>query len=149
MLINQVSGPEQLIEDPAPKNGRKQAPRQVNAAASITAKIERCNQEIQNKELHLAQLSIRGRYLETLSANTDKNEEELREDCIICMGSSEDAHGMLLDCGHFFCAVSGCFLRIRTELSLFYSPVSRLIEQAIIEAVHLAEERVSRNTSYD
>lgn len=87
----------QVAEPEAPGQKKKK---------TIQEDITACSAEINAKELRLAQLTVRGRYLEFLGKQATKDDDELREDCIICMGSSDDTHGLLLSCGHFFCAVS-------------------------------------------
>ena len=56
-------------------------------------------------EAKLARMVIKGRFLSYLGTR-EQNKDELKEDCIICMGSSDDNQGILLGCGHFFCQVS-------------------------------------------
>jgi len=55
---------------------------------------------------------IKGRYLQYIGTRGE-GDDDLREDCIICMGSSDDSQAVLLECGHFFCKVG-----IRFWLSL-------------------------------
>ena len=47
---------------------------------------------------------VKGRFLQYLGTR-EQGVEELKEDCIICMGSSDDNQAVLLECGHFFCNV--------------------------------------------
>jgi E3 ubiquitin-protein ligase SHPRH len=100
--------------------------------------------EITAKEVRLAQLTTRGRYLDFLGGGqAEKDDDELREDCIICMGSSDDTHGLLLECGHFFCAVS---LYIYLSFSLVGSSIEdgKLIVLVLLQGVSVfTKSRVS------
>ena len=68
--------------------------------------IENCNKRITEHELKIARMTVKGRFLQYLGSR-ETNLEDLKEDCIICMGASDDKQGVLLDCGHFYCVVSG------------------------------------------
>lgn len=86
------------------------SPLQLAKKADLNLLIDACRGEIVTKEIRLARMTTRGRYLDFLDAKQRDgvDADTIREDCLICMGSSEDAYGVLLDCGHFFCAVSLC-----------------------------------------
>ena len=71
----------------------------------VNAEIEECTNKITDLDIKLARMVVKGRYLQYLGTK-EHDEDELREDCIICMGSSDDKHGVLLECGHFYCQVS-------------------------------------------
>ncbi|WVQ97832.1 hypothetical protein IAU59_004947 [Kwoniella sp. CBS 9459] len=62
--------------------------------------------EINALEVKLARMVVKGRYLQYLG-NKQEGEEDIREDCIICFGSSDDSKAVLLQCGHYFC--KSCF----------------------------------------
>lgn len=66
--------------------------------------IQEASGDITRYEGILARADRRGRYLKYL-ANRDET-EDMRDDCLICMGSSDDTYGIFLECGHFFCDVS-------------------------------------------
>ena len=68
--------------------------------------ITDCSSLIDELELKLTRMTIKGRFLQYLGTRQE-GQEELKEDCIICMGSSDDTQAVLLECGHFFCVVSG------------------------------------------
>ncbi|EIW68737.1 hypothetical protein TREMEDRAFT_71902 [Tremella mesenterica DSM 1558] len=72
--------------------------------------LESINKEITTAEAALARLAVKGRYLEALGME-ERNADELKEDCIVCMGSSDDDRAVLLACGHFFC--NSCFKELR------------------------------------
>ena len=59
-------------------------------------------------------MAVKGRFLDYLGSK-ENIDEEIREDCIICMGSSEDEKAVLLECGHFFCLVSPCTREVVTR----------------------------------
>lgn len=71
----------------------------------LKKEIKDASEEIDSMEVKLARMVVKGRYLQYLGSK-DQDAEELREDCIICMGSSDDSSAVLLECGHFFCEVS-------------------------------------------
>lgn len=71
----------------------------------IKKEIAECSTEIDELELKLTRMVVKGRFLQFLGTRED-GQEELKEDCIICMGSSDDTQAVLLECGHFFCIVS-------------------------------------------
>ncbi|WWD22075.1 hypothetical protein CI109_106564 [Kwoniella shandongensis] len=68
------------------------------------------SQEINEIEAKLSKLVIKGRYLKYLGEKQD-NELDVREDCIICFGSSDDNQAVLLQCGHYFCL--SCYKEFR------------------------------------
>lgn len=53
-------------------------------------------------------MAVKGRYLHYLGTKQHE-EEDIREDCIICFGSSDDNQAVLLQCGHYFCLVRYTF----------------------------------------
>ncbi|OXB37227.1 E3 ubiquitin-protein ligase SHPRH [Cryptococcus neoformans] len=58
--------------------------------------------EVNELEVKLAKMAVKGRYLHYLGTKQHE-EEDIREDCIICFGSSDDNQAVLLQCGHYFC----------------------------------------------
>lgn len=70
----------------------------------LDSEIEKASVEIVEHETKLVRTLVRGRYLKYL-ADRD-GIEDARDDCLICMGGSDDEFGIFLDCGHFFCEVS-------------------------------------------
>lgn len=70
----------------------------------LDEEINKASIEIIDLEATLARSVVRSRYLKYLASREDT--ENTRDDCLICMGGSDDDWGILLDCGHFFCAVS-------------------------------------------
>jgi len=60
-------------------------------------------------------MMVNARYLAYLGTKDHANADEVRDDCIICMGSSDDTKAVLLDCGHFFCQVSYCVSMITKD----------------------------------
>lgn len=75
-------------------------------AADAAMEIETMTQDIHVLERKLAQMEVKGRYLAFLGSQGERDVEALRDDCIICMGSSDDKQLVLLGCGHHFCKVS-------------------------------------------
>lgn len=73
---------------------------------NLDEEIEECRSEMLKSGAKIARMAIKGRYLQHLGSKK-VDVEELREDCIICMGSSNDERGVILECGHFYCQVSG------------------------------------------
>jgi E3 ubiquitin-protein ligase SHPRH len=71
----------------------------------LEAEIKEAGDEIITLETRLAQCQVKSRYLNYLGTKQE-SDDELKDDCIICFGSSDDTRGTLLDCGHFFCLVS-------------------------------------------
>jgi len=71
----------------------------------LRTEIDEADQEILSLETRLARCQVKSRYLKHLG-DKENTDEELRDDCIICFGSSDDTKGILLACGHFFCLVS-------------------------------------------
>jgi len=59
-------------------------------------------------------LTVKGRFLAYLGTKQDEGMEDVRDECIICMGSSDDTKGVLLECGHFFCV--SCFRELRRTM---------------------------------
>jgi E3 ubiquitin-protein ligase SHPRH len=66
--------------------------------------LEKSGTAINEAEAKLTHMTIKGRYLQYLGTK-EQGDDELREDCIICMGSSDDTQAVILECGHFFCNV--------------------------------------------
>jgi E3 ubiquitin-protein ligase SHPRH len=74
---------------------------------NLQAEIDEADSDILAYETQIARCQVKSRYLKHLGDKEQQGtEEEMRDDCIICLGSSDDAHGILLPCGHFFCVVS-------------------------------------------
>jgi len=71
---------------------------------SLAEEIQDAQNEINKSEVKLAKMTVKGRYLQHLGTD-ERNDQELKDECIICMGSSDDTKAVLLDCGHFFCVV--------------------------------------------
>jgi hypothetical protein len=80
----------------------------VPAFKDLKKDIEACTERIMFSEAKLTRMTVKGRFLQYLGTK-EQGDDELREDCIICMGSSDDTHAVLLECGHFFCNVSGVY----------------------------------------
>ncbi|WRT65006.1 uncharacterized protein IL334_001947 [Kwoniella shivajii] len=78
--------------------------------------IEAYSKEIDEFEVKLARMVVKGRYLQYLGTR-EQEHEDIREDCIICFGSSDDNQAVLLQCGHYFCL--SCYKEYRK------SPVGR------------------------
>ncbi|OCF41195.1 hypothetical protein I317_05025 [Kwoniella heveanensis CBS 569] len=72
--------------------------------------VETASAEITALEVKLARMVVKGRYLQYLG-NKQEGEQDIREDCIICFGSSDDNKAVLLQCGHYFC--KSCFEEFR------------------------------------
>ncbi|WWC87137.1 uncharacterized protein L201_002023 [Kwoniella dendrophila CBS 6074] len=72
--------------------------------------IDASSKEIDELEVKLARMVVKGRYLQYLGSK-DQDHESIREDCIICFGSSDDNEAVLLECGHYFCL--SCFKEYR------------------------------------
>lgn len=70
----------------------------------LAVDIAQSQTAINDLEGKLARMVVKGRYLQNLGTK-EMDDDELREDCIICMGSSDAKHAVLLECGHFFCKV--------------------------------------------
>lgn len=66
--------------------------------------------------MKLAKMAVKGRYLHYLGTKQHE-EDDIREDCIICFGSSDDNQAVLLQCGHYFCLVSYCPHILRVALN--------------------------------
>lgn len=82
----------------------------------LEAAIDNATGEITSYEGQLARADRRGRYLNYLATRDET--EDMRDDCLICMGSSEDKYGIFLECGHFFCDVRHLYASVpRLELS--------------------------------
>jgi hypothetical protein len=78
---------------------------------NLQAEINEADSDILLYETQIARCQVKSRYLKHLGDKEQQGtEEEMRDDCIICLGSSDDAHGILLPCGHFFCVVSSLTL---------------------------------------
>jgi E3 ubiquitin-protein ligase SHPRH len=101
------------------------APEFKNLADDITES----RTKVIESETKLARMTVKGRFLQYLSSKDD-GADELREECIICLGSSDDKNGVLLECGHFFCRVSH---------STFCE--SRLIVQSCFRELRRARQR--------
>ena len=87
----------------------EQTNNQVTAPISLhlEADIQEADREILALETQIARCQVKGRYLKHLGEKENQGtDQEMRDDCIICLGSSEDDSGILLSCGHFFCVVS-------------------------------------------
>ncbi|WVF70051.1 hypothetical protein IAT40_004838 [Kwoniella sp. CBS 6097] len=76
----------------------------------LEKELESCSDEITTLEVKLARMVVKGRYLQYLG-NKQEGDEDIREDCIICFGSSDDNKAVLLQCGHYFC--KSCFDEFR------------------------------------
>nr|XP_019047438.1 E3 ubiquitin-protein ligase SHPRH [Kwoniella bestiolae CBS 10118]OCF26368.1 E3 ubiquitin-protein ligase SHPRH [Kwoniella bestiolae CBS 10118] len=76
----------------------------------LTREIDAYTREIDELEVKLARMVVKGRYLQYLG-NKERDHEDIREDCIICFGSSDDTQAVLLECGHYFC--SSCYKEYR------------------------------------
>ncbi|KAK8846763.1 hypothetical protein IAR55_005851 [Kwoniella newhampshirensis] len=76
----------------------------------LAAEIQAASQEIDEIEAKLSKMVIKGRYLKYLGEKQDM-ELDIREDCIICFGSSDDDQAVLLQCGHYFCL--SCYKEFR------------------------------------
>lgn len=72
---------------------------------ALNAEIKEASDEIIAHETRLAQCQVKSRYLNYLGTKQE-SDDDLKDDCIICFGSSDDTNGVLLQCGHFFCTVS-------------------------------------------
>ncbi|WWC67711.1 uncharacterized protein I206_101623 [Kwoniella pini CBS 10737] len=68
----------------------------------LAAELIDCNKDIDELEVKLARMVVKGRYLQFLG-NKDDDNGDIKEDCIICFGSSDDTQAVLLECGHYFC----------------------------------------------
>lgn len=66
--------------------------------------IEDAQEEIVEHEVKLAHMVVKARYLQYIGSK-DQAEGQTRDDCIICLGSSDDEDGVILSCGHFYCQV--------------------------------------------
>jgi E3 ubiquitin-protein ligase SHPRH len=82
----------------------------------LPREIDECSTTINGLEVKLARMVVKGRFL-----------QYLRDECIICMGSSDDKQAVLLACGHFFCIVSD-----ETSLSLSNSSLSSACGVALL-----------------
>lgn len=71
----------------------------------LQVEIQDAQNDIVKSEAKLAKMAVKGRYLQHLGFE-ERERQDLKDDCIICMGSSDDTKAVLLDCGHFFCVVS-------------------------------------------
>jgi E3 ubiquitin-protein ligase SHPRH len=60
--------------------------------------------EINKSETTLTAMVVKGRFLDHLDEQ-ERGADDMREECIICYGTSDDDKGLLLGCGHFFCKV--------------------------------------------
>jgi E3 ubiquitin-protein ligase SHPRH len=67
--------------------------------------IADCSANIDASEIKLARMVVKGRFLQYLGTK-DQYGDGLKDECIICMGSSDDKEAVLLECGHFFCIVN-------------------------------------------
>ncbi|WVQ76787.1 hypothetical protein IAR50_006461 [Cryptococcus sp. DSM 104548] len=72
--------------------------------------IEAAAKEANELEAKLAKMAVKGRYLQYLGTK-EHDENDLKEDCIICFGSSDCQEAVLLTCGHYFC--QSCFKEFR------------------------------------
>ncbi|WVR04446.1 hypothetical protein IAU60_001449 [Kwoniella sp. DSM 27419] len=72
--------------------------------------IAAVSRRIDEHEVKLARMTVKGRYLQYLG-NKQNEDEDIREDCIICFGSSDDNQAVLLECGHYFCL--SCYREFR------------------------------------
>lgn len=71
----------------------------------LQAEIAKVSAQIDVNEAILTRMIVRGRYLQYLGKTDDGKEVDVKEECIICFGTSEDTHATLLACGHVFCVV--------------------------------------------
>jgi E3 ubiquitin-protein ligase SHPRH len=70
----------------------------------LAEEIKEASEEIVAHETRLGQCQVKSRYLHYLGTKQE-SDDDLKDDCIICFGSSDDEDGVLLQCGHFFCTV--------------------------------------------
>ncbi|ORY26908.1 SNF2 family N-terminal domain-domain-containing protein [Naematelia encephala] len=111
----------------------------------LAVEIREAQNRINEQELKLARLTTRGRFLQYLGTR-DKTEDEIRDDCIICMGSSDDTHAVLLGCGHFFCV--SCFKEYRRSQNGRICPNCRVaIDDRQITRVKLAQRGTVEETT--
>lgn len=105
--------------------------------------IQTSSHTIDQLEAKLARMAVKGRFLDYLGSK-ENIDEEIREDCIICMGSSADEKAVLLECGHFFCL--SCYLAMRTTVQGRKCPSCRQpINRKNITRVKLANTGVAAN----
>lgn len=97
---------------------------------NLQEEIDKQTAQITVEETKLARLIVKGRFL-TYLGQKQGDADELREDCIICMGSSDDHKAVLLECGHFFCTVSSLLHRQSRELKC--SPASKSTGEVLRE----------------
>lgn len=76
----------------------------------VRKEIEVKDRQIMDAETTLARWSVRRRYLGFLDAE-NQSADDLKENCAICFGTSDDTHAVLLHCGHMFCV--SCFTEYR------------------------------------
>jgi E3 ubiquitin-protein ligase SHPRH len=93
----------------------------------LPREIDECSTTINGLEVKLARMVVKGRFLQYLGSKEHQTEDDLRDECIICMGSSDDKQAVLLACGHFFCIVSD-----ETSLSLSNSSLSSACGVALL-----------------
>jgi hypothetical protein len=104
-------------------------------------------------EIKLARMVVKGRFLQYLGSKEHQTEDDLRDECIICMGSSDDQQAVLLACGHFFCIVSDetslpfswvgdgpCCLTLYSRASA--SCVARVKDASVLPAVRSVSARL-------
>ena len=89
-------------------------------------------------------MMVNARYLAYLGTKDHANADEVRDDCIICMGSSDDTKAVLLDCGHFFCQASGVSIVTKDELTTSLASAS-IADPYRPGNVHPAELTVSHS----
>ncbi|KAL7424578.1 hypothetical protein Q5752_000262 [Cryptotrichosporon argae] len=81
------------------------APREfINLADDLSA----ASQDINSLNTRLATMARKARFLESLAG---KDEADIREECSICFGTSDDKAAYMLGCGHSFCV--SCFRAFR------------------------------------
>lgn len=107
-------------------------------AEDAAMEIESITKDIHALERKLAQMEVKGRYLAFLGSQGERDVETLRDECIICMGSSDDKQLVLLGCGHHFCRVSAISFR-----RLFDTLTLAVLLQGVQEAQKRIEQALS------
>nr|ODN87625.1 hypothetical protein L203_03405 [Cryptococcus depauperatus CBS 7841] len=68
----------------------------------LQKEIEATQKEVYDLEKKLGRMAVKGRYLHFLGTK-EHDQSDIKENCIICFGSSDDTEAVLLQCGHHFC----------------------------------------------
>ncbi|WVQ84030.1 hypothetical protein IAT38_006175 [Cryptococcus sp. DSM 104549] len=104
--------------------------------------IEAAQREVYELEVKLAKMTVKGRYLQYLGTK-EGEDEDIREDCIICFGSSDDTQAVLLQCGHYFCL--SCYKEFRKTPGGRKCPSCRIdIDNGAITRIKLNPERMDK-----